>query len=143
MFEIPEITTPLRFFSNFLLSISSTVRSLTVIFKESISVSLVVTLGFISALKSSEDSSLPKVNFLVNNFLFLHISSSTNFPTSVRETNFGKVLIVSIFLPSNFKMISPALSPAFSAGLFSPTLAIKAPSVFVKFSTSAISLVTS
>jgi len=50
---------------------------------------------------------------------------------------------VSIFFPSNSKIISAALIPALSAGLFSPTLATKAPSGFFSFSTSAISLVTS
>ena len=40
-------------------------------------------------------------------------------------------------------MISPALSPAFSAGLLSPTLATNAPWVFFNPSTSAISFVTS
>ena len=40
-------------------------------------------------------------------------------------------------------MMSPALIPALSAGLFWPTLATSAPAGFLSFSTSAISLVTS
>ena len=118
---------------------------LTVIFNVSISVSfsLIFGLNFLfSALKSSEDSSLPNVSFLVISFLFLQIFNSTVLPTSVFETIFGKSLIVFIFFSSNFKIISPALRPAFSAGLFSPTLATSAPSVFFNFSTSAISFVT-
>ena len=94
-----------------------------------------------SNLKSSEDSSLPNVSFLVISFLFLQISKFTVLPTLVFETSFGKVLIVSIFFPSNFKIISPALRPAFAAGLFSPTLATRAPSVVFNSSTSAISFV--
>ena len=75
--------------------------------------------------------------------MFLQIFSSTLFPTSVEATTFGRVLIVSIFFPSKFKIISPAFIPALSAGLFSPTLATKAPWGFLSFSTSAISFVTS
>ena len=76
----------LLFLSNFLVLISSVVISLTVIFKVSISVSLDLVFGldfFVSALKSSEDSNLPNFNFLVNYFLFLHISNSTDLPTAV------------------------------------------------------------
>ena len=50
---------------------------------------------------------------------------------------------MSTFLPSNSKIISPAFIPPFAAGLFSDTLATKAPSALFNFSTSAISFVTS
>ena len=45
--------------------------------------------------------------------------------------------------PLNSKIISPAFIPAFADGLFSATLATKAPLALSNFSTSAISLVTS
>ena len=67
----------------------------------------------------------------------------TLFPTSVEATTLGSFLIVSIFFPSNSKIISPAFIPALSAGLFFPTLATSAPDGLSKFSTSAISFVTS
>ena len=44
------------------------------------------------------------------------------------------VRIVSTFFPSNSKIISPAFIPALSAGLFSETLATRAPSGFSNFS---------
>ena len=123
--------------------ISSSFISRTVIFKLSIDFSFFFIIFTFFSLNSSEDSNLPSFNFFDNIFLFRQISRFTVLPTSVRETSFGNVLIVSIFFPSNFKIISPALSPALSAGLFSPTLAISAPCVFFNPSTSAISLVTS
>ena len=66
-FAISVITTPLVFFSKFLKEISSSVISLTVIFKVSISFSLLTVLVFLS-LNSSEDSNLPKINLFVIDF---------------------------------------------------------------------------
>ena len=54
----------------------------------------------------------------------------------------GNSFISLIFVPLNSKIISPALMPALSDGLFSATLATNAPLGSSSFSISAISLVT-
>ena len=140
---ISVITTPVEFFGSFLVSISFLVRVLTLIFKDLISETLVCTSFFSTFLKSSEVSSLPSFIFLFICFLFLQIFTSTTFPTSVCATILGSSFIVLISVPLNSKIISPALIPALSEGLFSATLATNAPLALPSFSTSAISFVTS
>ena len=125
----------------FLFFISSSVNSLTNIFKFSTLSS--TGLGFLVTLKSSEVSNLPRVIFFVISFLFLQIFTSTFFPTWVLATIVGNSFICWIFSPLNSKIISPAFTPALSEGLFSATLATRAPLGLSNFSISAISLVTS
>ena len=97
---------------------------------------------FLPILKSSEVSSLPKITFLVNSFLFLQTLTLTFLPTSVFATIAGNSFICLIFSPLNSKIISPSLIPALSEGLFSATLTTNAPLGSSNSSASAISWVT-
>ena len=96
-------------------------------------------LAFFSTLKSSEVSSLPNLIFFVISFLFLQTLTSTVLPTSVWATIIGSSFISFILVLLNSRIISPSLIPALSDGLFSATLATKAPLGSSKFSISAIS----
>ena len=130
---------------SFLSLISLSFNGLTIIFNDLISeisgVTVCVSFGSFF-LKSLEVSNLPNLIFLVISFLFLQTLTSIVLPTSVCATIIGSSFISLIFVPLNSKMISPALIPALSDGLFSATLATNAPLGSSNFSTSAISSVT-